>query len=222
MVSRDRRDTSRLEGFSDAVFAFAATLLVVSLEVPENFSALVAQIQGFGAFAITFGALVAIWTVHKAFFRRYRLDDGWTVFLNSALLFIVLFYVFPLKFLTETFFSGVLGFGGRHISIQDADELATVFTLYSAGFTAMFVLVAAMYGHAYRRRSALRLNAIQAWEAAYLGRHYLLFAVAGVASMGLAIAGVGILFGLPGLLYVLLGPVCFAHGHWSTRRRPVS
>ena len=100
--------------------------------------------------------------------------------------------------------------------------MATVFTLYSAGFTAMFVLVAAMYGHAYRRRSALRLNAIQAWEAAYLGRHYLLFAVAGVASMGLAIAGVGILFGLPGLLYVLLGPVCFAHGHWSTRRRPVS
>jgi hypothetical protein len=33
-------EISRIEGFSDAVFAFAVTLLVVSLEVPETFSEL--------------------------------------------------------------------------------------------------------------------------------------------------------------------------------------
>ncbi len=31
------REISRIEGLSDAVFAFAITLLVVSLEVPETF-----------------------------------------------------------------------------------------------------------------------------------------------------------------------------------------
>ena len=35
------REVSRIEGFSDAVFGFALTLLVVSLEVPESFADLV-------------------------------------------------------------------------------------------------------------------------------------------------------------------------------------
>ena len=32
-------------------------------------------------------------------FRRYGLHDGYTRFMNSLLLFVMLFYVYPLKFL---------------------------------------------------------------------------------------------------------------------------
>ena len=42
------REVSRLEGLSDAVFGFAITLLVVSLEVPETFEELEIMMQGFG------------------------------------------------------------------------------------------------------------------------------------------------------------------------------
>lgn len=217
MSDVEHRGTSRLEGFSDAVFAFAATLLVVSLEVPKDFQALVSQLQGFAAFAITFGALVAIWTIHKAFYRRYALDDGWAVFLNSGLLFVVLFYVFPLKFLTESFFNGVLGIGSSGITVTGVGELAKLFMLYSAGFAAVFLFIALLYKHAWRRHAELHLNPLQTWEAAFLSRHYFAFTLVGLLSIGLAAAGWGIAFGLPGFVYFLLGPICFAHAAWSRR-----
>jgi uncharacterized membrane protein len=93
------RDISRLEGFSDAVFAFALTLLVVSLEVPKSFDELMATMNGFFAFACCFAIVIWIWHEHNVFFRRFGLQDHFTVFLNSVLLFVVLFYVYPLKFL---------------------------------------------------------------------------------------------------------------------------
>ncbi len=96
-INKRGREVSRLEAFSDAVFAFSATLLVVSLEVPKTFPQLVDDLMGFFAFALSFMALMLIWSVHNAFFRRYGLQDGWTVFINACLLFVILFYVYPLK-----------------------------------------------------------------------------------------------------------------------------
>lgn len=54
-------DISRLEGLSDAVFAFAVTLLVVSLEVPETFDELLHVLRGFFAFAVCFAILFWVW-----------------------------------------------------------------------------------------------------------------------------------------------------------------
>src|SRR6266436_400666 len=91
-------EISRIEGLSDAVFAFAVTLLVVSLEVPKTFDELMAVMRGFGAFAICFALLIVVWFNQYKFFRRYGLQDNLTIVLNTALLFVVLFYVYPLKF----------------------------------------------------------------------------------------------------------------------------
>src|SRR6266403_1270249 len=98
-------EITRIEGLSDAVFGFAVTLLVVSLEVPKTYAELMQAMRGFGAFAICFTLLIVIWFNQYKFFRRYGLQDNLTVVLNLALLFVVLFYVYPLKFVFSFFVS---------------------------------------------------------------------------------------------------------------------
>ena len=108
------REVSRLEGFTDAVFGFALTLLVVSLEVPENFADLQQILIGFPAFAVTFSVICWVWYEHYLLFRRYDLEDGFTVVLNCVLLFIVVFYAYPMKFMFTRLISGtILGHRAR-------------------------------------------------------------------------------------------------------------
>lgn len=208
----------RVEAFSDAVFAFAATLLVVSLEVPATVAELERVLLGFVPFTLSFGALVLIWSVHRAFFRRFPLADRTTVALNACLLFVVLFYVYPLKFLARgiatMFFGNAVG-GGR---ISTFEELAKLFSWYGAGFAALFLMVAALYRHGARCAPALGLGERERREAHFLARHYAIFVGIGLVSMALAMADVGVRVALPGWIYGLLGPLCAAHGVWNARR----
>src|SRR5947199_8981866 len=72
-------EITRIEGFSDAVFGFAVTLLVVSLEVPHTSTELLETMRGFGAFVATFMILAGMWRLQFTFFRRYGLEDNTTV-----------------------------------------------------------------------------------------------------------------------------------------------
>ena len=218
---RGARDVSRLEALSDAVFAFSATLLVVSLEVPETYSELISELRGFLAFALSFAALLMIWSVHNAYFRRYALQDTWTVVLNSCLLFVILFYVYPLKFVARGVAQFVFGVRGEGMirAIGSPEELAGLFILYGLGFVAIFLCIVLMYRHALRKRRELDLSEEECEEARFLWRHYLLFVGAGAVSVLVAWAGIGLEFGFPGWLYgIILGPACFVHSWWSARK----
>src|SRR5207237_113711 len=81
-----------LEGFSDCAFGFAITLLVVSLDVPSRFSALLDLLRSFPSFAVSFAIIAGIWYAQYRFFRRYGVEDTVTVVLTLTLLFVVLFY----------------------------------------------------------------------------------------------------------------------------------
>src|SRR5215469_15125842 len=177
-------EITRLEAFCDVVFGFALTLLVVSLEVPRNYGELMAAIRGFVPFAICFAQLVMIWRAHYIFSRRYGLEDGYTVFLNVMLLFVVLFYVYPLKFVFTVLFLQIIG--ALPASALDMAQASVVMRIYAVGFAAVFVLFLLMYTHAYKLRRELDLRATEVRETRNAAQENLILALIGAISFSLA------------------------------------
>ena len=151
---------SRIDAFSDVVFGFALTLLVVSLEVPKDFSGLHEIVRGFIPFAICFTMLLTLWYAHYVFFRRYALHDQFTILLNSCLLFVVLFYVYPLKFLFTTLFGQIVRREGT-AHFATSSQVTELMVLYGLGFAAVYFLIAALYWNAWRHRESLALNGLE-------------------------------------------------------------
>jgi uncharacterized membrane protein len=203
---------TRLELFSDAVFAFALTLLVVSLEVPRTFHDLMQSMQGFVAFAVCFAVLMQIWFKHYGWFRRYGLQDTTTRLLNSVLLFIVLFYVYPLKFL----WTNLLGGGQVGFSLAEGRVLLVV---YGLGGAAVFLVFVLFYRHAWRLRDELDLSPLERYDTRSAIRENLLTAAVPVLSVGMALALPENLVGLAGWIYLCYGPLLTWHGMREGRGR---
>jgi len=199
-------EITRLEAFCDVIFGFAITLLVVSLEVPHSYAELMADVRGFLPFAACFAQLVMIWRTHYKFSRRYGLEDDYTVFLNMVLLFLVLFYVYPLKFVFTTLFSEITGadvhgnFGWHEGSV--------LMRIYAAGFASVFLLFVLMYTHAYKLRGELGLSLVEALETRFAIQENAVLALVGVTSFLVAFKSPG----AAGFTYFALGPLLWIHG----------
>jgi uncharacterized membrane protein len=213
-------EVTRLEGFTDAVFAFAVTLLVVSLEVPRTYDELMHVMRGFFAFAVCFAVLVSIWHEHFVFFRRYGLQDGTIVWLNAALLFVVLFYVYPLKFLfTLVINQLLLRIPAPVEGVTRPAQARDLFIVYGSGVIAVFGMLALLYAHALRRRDQLALDRIELFDTRSSLVRNLLAAGVGAVSIAIALTVPNRMIGLAGYAYFLLGPVFAMHGSIAGSRR---
>jgi uncharacterized membrane protein len=124
-------DRGRFLAFSDGVFAFAATLLAVSLAAPvlrpDQLSELPGRLRDLRpqvlAYAISFLVVSSFWGAHRQIFRRIpRLDDA-LIAMNSALLMLIAVLPFP---------TAVLG-------LYSSVPIAVV--LYAATLTAISLLL---------------------------------------------------------------------------------
>ena len=199
------REVSRLESFSDAVFGFALTLLVVSLDVPKSFGDLMATMRGFPAFALCFLFLGLLWNGHYKFCRRYGLDDGTARFLTCVMLFVVLFYVYPLKFLFSfSITSLLLSEGGQAISMTRS-QYSTLLVIYGLGFAAVYLALTLLYLHAWRLRDALELTELERFDTRYQIFRLVTLTAFGVVAAGLACIPVLRMWST--LVYILLFPI---------------
>lgn len=213
------REVSRVEGFSDAVFAFALTLLVVSLEVPSSFHELLETMEGFLAFGICFAFIVWVWYEHFLFFRRFGREDGVTITLNAVLLFVVLFYVFPLKFLFSGLVAMWTGLGPQPEAAAVLGDGRRLLVVYGIGFVAVFLGLMALYFRVWRQRVQLELDELAAHDAlAGLARHAATTLV-GLIAISLALLLPERTVGLAGMFYAVLGPVHGVLGYRMGSRR---
>src|ERR1700757_2183768 len=92
--------TSRLEAFSDGIFAIAATLLVLDLHVPSHRPGQLGHALGhewphYATFLVSFLTIGIIWVNHHAQFARIERVDRPLLFLNLLLLLAVVVIPFP-------------------------------------------------------------------------------------------------------------------------------
>lgn len=181
-------EPSRLETFSDAVFAFALTLVIVSLEVPKTFGELYETMKGVVGFAICFLFLFLIWNTQNKFFRRYNLKGEYVTLLNACLLFVVLVYVYPLKFLFYLLFSSSTYLKGKQeIQIITEGDVAKLMVIYGLGYTIIFFLFYLMYRHVLARAEELRLTSRELTISKISAGENLINVVIGVISIFFAI-----------------------------------
>lgn len=220
-------EISRFEGLSDAVFGFAITLLIVSLEVPHTFDELLDTMRGFGAFAVCFTFLILIWYQQYVYFRRYGLEDGFTIVMNSILLFVVLFYVYPLKFLFILIINNSLGLpmgvhlpDGRILPPMRIEQWPLLMIIYGLGFIAVSLVFVLLYGHAWRKREELELNDLERIDTRATISNSLIAMTVGAASVLLAAVGGVRYAGWAGLIYpIVLAPAETFNGLYFGRKR---
>jgi hypothetical protein len=134
---------------------------------------------------------------------------------TCVMLFLVLFYVYPLKFLFNLSITGLL-FGGQGVRMTGSD-LSTLLIIYGLGFAAVYLMLTLLYLHAYRLRDALKLNELEIFDTRYQILRLLTLVTVGLFAS--ILAWIPATRNWSGMLYFLLFPVLRTAGMVHRRRR---
>ena len=203
-------DISRVEAITDAVFAIAITLLIVSHDVPRDYVHFRSVMWSFCGFAVTFFVLIAVWYNTFKFHRRFGIEDGYTILLSSLLIFVVLFYIYPLKFMAQIIINLMLlknSFGiDFDVGFSGNIDTNHLFMVYGAGVFFIWLILGLMYFHAYNKRNILELdnNELVITTDAIVANFIVSFVAA--ASIILTIVDMGY---LSGWIYFTISPLIF-------------
>lgn len=115
-----RRATSRMDAFSDGVFAIAITILVLEISVPEGSSedllgAILDQWPSYVAYVVSFATIGAVWLKHTVVTDLMANADQAFMRLNLGLLMLVSFVPFPTTLVAENLHSG--GEGAERVAV---------------------------------------------------------------------------------------------------------
>ncbi len=130
-------ESTRVEAFSDGVFAIAITLLVLDLKVPEDATGfghtLLAQWPSYLAYLAAFLNIASIWINHHDLFNRVARVDIRLICINLFLLFITSLFPWPTSVLAAGF-----RLGNHHDQVIAAVLFATIGFFVPLGWIALY------------------------------------------------------------------------------------
>lgn len=223
-------EPGRLENFSDAVFGMAITLLLISTSPPVNFDELKRFTYELFPFLACITLIVLIWHEHYIFFQRYGLRNGRMIALNTLFLVIILFYVYPLKFLTKMLLVGPLAYitGNQELvkeimTMIHARDVGDLMIIYGIGAASVFLVLAIMYRYALSRADDLVLSELERYDTRTSMVSNLLMASVPLFSIVLAFLFRNSFWAGPiaGFTYFLYTPLMFGYHRKVTRQRAV-
>lgn len=214
------RDTTRLEAFVDAAFAFALTLLVISFDaVPQSFDELVIALRAVPAFLFAFCILAMFWLGHRKWSMRFGLDTTFSTLVSLALIFVLLVYVFPLRAMATAALSAMTnGWLPSEFHIDSVSKARGLFAIYGIGFFMANLCLVSLNWHALRLGDVLVLTAEEKLLTRYEILAWSIVGGSGLVSLILALTLPDRLLGLAGWCYMGLAVVMPAFGFVTMRQ----
>ena len=156
-------ETTRLDTFIDAAFAFATTMLVISVgDIPNNFNELILAFKTIPSFLASFASVTFIWLGHRKWSRRYGVENNFTILMSLGLVFVLLIYIYPLRLVFSALFTWISGgFFPSEFSISTINELSILFVVYGLGFAAISALLGILFLYAYKKKIFLHLDDVE-------------------------------------------------------------
>lgn len=173
---------TRIETFVDAAFAFAFTMLVISIdEIPDTVPELLTLSQDIPAFVVSATIIGAIWAAHTVWSRTFGLQDGVTLSLSLGLVMLVLIFVYPIKLMVQlsiSYLSG--GLLQQNLQIMTLADVVNLFIYFALGLLALSLILIALYQNSLRRRAQLVLSP---YEVAFCKLACVTWAVVGATAL---------------------------------------
>lgn len=203
------KDRTRLETFIDAAFAFALTMLVISIDaIPQNLPQLINALKNAPAFGASFAIIMIYWRGHQVWSERFGLEDLPSILLSCFLVFVILLYVYPLKILFTGMFHVLSnGWLQSQFKLESYYEFKQLLVIYGIGFSTLNLIIAALYYQAWRKRNELSMDDIEIFLTKSEAIAWVLVAMFGVASVVLSLLLDGKLIVIAAWLYALIGIV---------------
>jgi hypothetical protein len=171
--------------------------------------------------------IILIWHEHFTFFFRYGLRNAKVLVLNSIFLIIVLFYVYPLKFITKLILIPIAMLFGQEKLLKEmlgmirGQDMAELMIIYGMGAFAVFIVLMLMYRYAYRQADELELNELERFDTLTKIKTNRLMAIVPLISVVIAIIFHSHWLGgmLAGFAYFLYTPIMIVFGKRTDKAR---